>query len=157
MVPPYSIRISRVPTYSSSPIYIIFQIRGYHPLSLAFPNHSLKLSKLVMTGLFPFRSPLLRKSRLISFPLGNEMFQFPRFASRTYVFSTGYPFQDGFPHSDTSGSQPVCRLPEAFRRLPRLSSPSTAKASTMCAYSLDHITPSSLLNSRYHSVIIQLT
>lgn len=26
-----------------------------------------------------------------------------------------------------------CRLPEAFRRLPRLSSPSTAKAFTMCA------------------------
>ena len=33
-----------------------------------------------------------------------------------------------------------CRLPEAFRRLPRLSSPSTAKASTLCAFSLDHIT-----------------
>ena len=37
-----------------------------------------------------------------------------------------------------------CRLPEAFRRLPRLSSPSTAKASTLCAYLLDHITPSRL-------------
>ena len=47
----------------------------------------------------------------------------------------------GFPHSDISGSQAVCRLPEAFRRLPRPSSPLTAKASTVCAYSLDHITP----------------
>ena len=28
----------------------------------------------------------------------------------------------GFPHSDISGSQVVCHLPEAFRRLPRLSS-----------------------------------
>ena len=36
----------------------------------------------------------------------------------------------GFPHSDISGSKSVCRLPEAFRRLPRLSSPLTAKAST---------------------------
>ena len=30
--------------------------------------------------LFPFRSPLLRESHLISLPLGTEMFQFPRFA-----------------------------------------------------------------------------
>ena len=33
-----------------------------------------------------------------------------------------------------------CRLPEAYRRLPRPSSPSAAKASTECACSLDHIT-----------------
>jgi hypothetical protein len=39
-----------------------------------------------------------------------------------------------------------CQLPEAFRRLPRLSSPSTAKASTMCACSLDHITQNLLLD-----------
>ena len=37
-----------------------------------------------------------------------------------------------------------CQLPEAFRRLPRLSSPLTAKASTNCAYSLDHIISNSL-------------
>lgn len=29
-------------------------------------------------GLFHFRSPLLAKSRLMSLPLGTEMFQFPR-------------------------------------------------------------------------------
>ena len=50
----------------------------------------------------------------------------------------------GFPHSDISGSKLVCQLPEAFRRLPRLSSPVAAKASTVCTYSLDHITPSVL-------------
>src|SRR5690606_40468964 len=38
-----------------------------------------------------------------------------------------------------------CQLPDAFRRLPRPSSPLTAKASTVCAYSLDHITPSRLV------------
>src|SRR5690606_8782952 len=37
-----------------------------------------------------------------------------------------------------------CQLPDAFRRLPRPSSPLTAKASTVCALSLDHITPSRL-------------
>ena len=46
----------------------------------------------------------------------------------------------GFPHSEIPGSKPVCRLPEAYRRLPRPSSPSAAKASTECACSLDHIT-----------------
>ena len=28
-------------------------------------------------GLFPFRSPLLRESRFLSFPPGTKMFQFP--------------------------------------------------------------------------------
>ena len=51
----------------------------------------------------------------------------------------------GFPHSEISGSKSVCRLPEAYRRLQRLSSPLTAKASTVCASSLDHITPSNLV------------
>ena len=32
--------------------------------------------------LIPVRSPLLRESRLISFPAGTEMFQFPAFASQ---------------------------------------------------------------------------
>ena len=43
-----------------------------------------------------------------------------------------------------SGSQLICQLPEPFRRLSRLSSPLTAKASTVCTYSLDHITPKGL-------------
>ncbi len=33
------------------------------------------------------RSPLLTESRLLSFPPGNEMFQFPGFATHTYGFS----------------------------------------------------------------------
>jgi hypothetical protein len=50
----------------------------------------------------------------------------------------------GFPHSEILGSKLVCQLPGAYRRLPRPSSPVIAKASTVCAYSLDHITPRSL-------------
>ena len=50
----------------------------------------------------------------------------------------------GFPHSDIPGSKSVCRLPEAFRRLQRPSSPSAAKASTECACSLDHTTEATL-------------
>ena len=37
-------------------------------------------------GLFPFRSPLLRESRLMSFPPGTEMVHFPGFASSPYGF-----------------------------------------------------------------------
>jgi hypothetical protein len=39
------------------------------------------------TGLVRVRSPLLPESRLMSFPPGTEMFQFPGFASCTYGFS----------------------------------------------------------------------
>jgi hypothetical protein len=46
----------------------------------------------------------------------------------------------GFPHSEISGSTLDCQLPGAFRRLSRLSSPVVAKASTVCACSLDPIT-----------------
>ena len=56
-----------------------FRIRGYHPLWPAFPdrsaNHCAK-----SRWLFPFRSPLLRESRLISVPPVTEMFQFSGFA-----------------------------------------------------------------------------
>ena len=53
-------------------------------------------------GLIPFRSPLLRKSRLLSLPSGTEMFQFPELPFTTYEFSDErYPITDsGFPHSD---------------------------------------------------------
>jgi hypothetical protein len=40
-------------------------------------------------GLFPFRSPLLRESLLISLPRGTEMFHFPPFASFVYGFNKG--------------------------------------------------------------------
>ena len=46
----------------------------------------------------------------------------------------------GFPHSEICGSAPICRLPAAYRRLSRPSSPVIAKASTSCTYSLDPIT-----------------
>ena len=88
----------------------------------------------VRFGLFPVRSPLLRKSLLFSFPGGTKMFQFSPFASASYVFRCGCPdiTRDGFPHSEISGSESVWQLPEAYRSLPRLSSPPDAKASAVC-------------------------
>ena len=42
------------------------------------------------------------------------MFQFPGFASSTYVFSTGYPRKGGFPHSDIRGSTIARISPRLF-------------------------------------------
>ena len=144
MVPLCSGRIARVPPYSSYSMRSSFHVRGYHPLWPEFPDCYTKTYAIMITGLFRFRSPLLTESRLISIPPVTEMFQFTGFARHAYLFSMTYLLRGGFPHSDITGSKLVCQLPDAYRRLPRLSSPSTAKASTMCAYSLDHITPRSL-------------
>ena len=45
--------------------------------------------------LFPFRSPLLRESRLLSFPRGTEMFQFPRFPLPALCVQAGVTPHDG--------------------------------------------------------------
>ncbi len=79
-------------------------------------------------GLFPFRSPLLWESLLLSFPQGTKMFQFPWFASAAYVFSYRCHTitRGGFPHSEIPGSKPVCgspRLIAAYYVLHRLPMP----------------------------------
>ena len=154
MVPLCSGRIARVPPYSSCSMRLSFHVRGYHPLWPDFPDCSTRTYAIMSTGLFRFRSPLLTESRLISIPPVTEMFQFTGFAPFTYVFSKRYLLRGGFPHSEIFGSKHICRLPEAYRRLPRPSSPSVAKASTMCAYSLDHITPSDLESYKNHNQLV---
>ena len=118
--------------FVSSVPHVSFHVQGYHLLWPAFPDCSVK-SRAITNRLLRFRSPLLSESRLMSFPRATEMFQFTRFASLTYVFSQRYLSLGGFPHSDISGSKLICQLPEAFRRLSRLSSPIIAKASTTCS------------------------
>ena len=71
--------------------------------------------------LFPVRSPLLRESRLLSFPRGTEMFHFPRFPARPKPCCQGSspwrvaPF--GHPRINA-----CLRLPGAYRCWPRPSS-----------------------------------
>ena len=110
MVPPCSDRISRVPPYSRT--FASLRIRGYHPLWPDFPDRSACQTKA--TGLFRFRSPLLAESLLMSVPPGTEMFQFPGFASSTYVFSERYRLRGGLPHSDIHGSKPARGSPWLF-------------------------------------------
>ena len=112
-------RISRVPPYLGYPLASLpVSSTGLSPcvvgLSMPF-NYKQRLltaaplprlNCLIRFGLVPVRSPLLGESLLFSSPPGTEMFHFPGFASRTYVFSTGYSdiTRKGFPHSDISGS-----------------------------------------------------
>jgi hypothetical protein len=74
-------------------------------------------------GLNPVRSPLLGASRLISLPLGTEMFQFPRFASPCGDDDARAP--PGFPIRP-SRDQCVCAAP------PSLSQLTTAFIASMC-------------------------
>ena len=58
----------------------------------------------------PFRSPLLRKSRFLSFPADTKMFQFSALPSVRRRMP-GFLVPDGLPHSDTPGSQPASDSP----------------------------------------------
>jgi hypothetical protein len=83
-------------------------------------------------GLFPFRSPLLRESRLLSLPGGTEMVHFPPFAPPFLWIQKGVTGHDSrrvspFGHPRLSMQQ----LTEAYRSLRRPSSPPSAKASTV--------------------------
>ncbi len=89
-------------------------------------------------GLFPFRSPLLRESRLLSLPQGTKMFQFPWYAP-------SHPMDSGGGTGSSSrwvapfGNPRIkacLRLPEAYRSSPRPSSAPGAKASTVRPYQL---------------------
>ena len=92
-------------------------------------------------GSGPFRSPLLRTSRLISLPPGTEMFQFPGFASVRRRMTRIAPGRVApFGHLGITACVP---LPRASRSLPRPSSPPCAQASPTCLLSLDYTNPPS--------------
>ena len=84
-------------------------------------------------GLLPVRSPLLGQSRLISFPAGTEMFQFPALDLRHLCIGWRIPpynWRGVSPFRDLRINA-CLRLPEAYRSLPRLSSPVETEASTV--------------------------
>jgi len=114
------------------------RLRGFHPLWRAVPGHfgfswegaagprnptfPLTLRQGVRFGLFPFRSPLLRESRLVSLPPPTRMFPFGGFPlpagsapPRTSSAGQEVPFR----HPGIYGCM---RLPRAYRSLPRPSS-----------------------------------
>ena len=83
-------------------------------------------------GLFRVRSPLLTESLLFSLPGGTEMVHFPPFApSGLYIHPavTEHDLCQVAPFGNPR-IKACLRLPEAYRSLPRPSSPLCAKAST---------------------------
>jgi hypothetical protein len=106
-----------------------FRLRACHALWIHFPedstNHQIGNSTVADPttpvtpkcngfGLFRFRSPLLSESRFLSFPSGTEMVHFPEFArTRLCIQRAVRRFcRRGFPHSEISGSTPVCGSPK---------------------------------------------
>jgi hypothetical protein len=63
--------------------------------------------------LIPFRSPLLRESRLLSFPLATKMFQFTKFSLSDLWIQSGVQEVDLFGNLRITA---FFQLPEAFRR-----------------------------------------
>ncbi len=132
MVLPDSHRISRVPRYSgtrfeSGPLSPTRLSRSAAPLSsgirLAAGLVTLLLRALQPPapgkpvagfGLFRFRSPLLSESRFLSLPPGTEMVHFPGLArARLWIQRAVAEVRSaGFPHSEISGSKPVCGSPK---------------------------------------------
>ena len=94
--------------------------------------HLHSLSGWIRFVLFPFRSPLLRESQLLSFPADTKMFQ-----------SSAFPFADQCPrmpegrksNSDIPGSKPACGYPghtAACHFLHRLSSQAIHHTASCC-------------------------
>ena len=94
MVLPDSHEVSRASQYSgiSCALFIFryeaitryggtFQCSSPDYLKSRMPTLQPRMNESTRFGLFPLRSPLLRESRLISFPSGTEMFHFPELAS----------------------------------------------------------------------------
>jgi len=91
-----------------------FRVRGCHPLRPHFPERS--TSSIAKTcRLFPFRSPLLWESRLISVPPATEMFQFTGFALPTLLNSGGSdPRGPGFPIRTSADQCSFASSPQLF-------------------------------------------
>ena len=147
MVPPYSDRISRVPPYLSLAQYHTFVFAYGTITHYGQPFQTVLLRVLLsLTGFSDFARHYFRNLGWCLFLELLRCFSSPG-SPRIAMYSLCDTPKGGFPHSEISGSKLICQLPEAYRRLSRLSSPIIAKASTICSYSLDPIT---LISQNYH-------
>ena len=149
MVLPDSHKISRVPWYlgTSNRKAVLFCVHGCHILWHHFPevsarrrfgnfpagsqprpstSHNPEYTTVatltcIRFRLVPVRSPLLRKSQLLYFPGGTEMFQFPPFASTGLCIQPGIPqvYLRWVPPFGNSRITACLQLPETDRSLPR--------------------------------------
>ena len=129
-----------------------FRLQDYHLLWSAFPGSSTSVlvfdspalrrpdpatpphASVLGFRLVPVRSPLLGESNFLSLPGGTEMSHFPPLASfRLWIQRrmTGHDSRRVSPFGHPR-VEACLQLTEAYRSLPRPSSPSRAKASTVC-------------------------
>ncbi len=150
MVVPDSHWVTRAPWYSGplSNKSGSFRRQGYHLLWPAFPDRSAKIlifdlptvsydrpteaynpeatTHTSLTslrfGLFPFRSPLLGESLLISLPAGTEMFHFPAWASLSLciqkriggIHRLGFPIRTSSDHGLLAAPRGLSQLATSF-------------------------------------------
>ena len=122
-----------------------FWLQAFHLLWSIIPNTSPNINSLLKLShnplkiefrLVPFRSPLLRESLLLSFPLVTKMFQFTRFALSSLFIQEVVHEVSSFGYFRIK----TCfQFPETFRRQPRPSSLLNTKVSIVSSYSLDFI------------------
>ena len=113
-----------------SAIQAIFYFLPDQQLWLGGPTTPVTQRLLAMTrdwfGLFPFRSPLLRESRLLSLPVGTEMFHFPTLpppalcvqaGAMGHYAPSGFPIRKSPDHSLVAGSPGLIAGSNVLHRL----------------------------------------
>ena len=147
MVPPVSHRVSRVQWYSgSSLIGITFRLRDYHPLWLAFPYHSAKLSYRCVSPqpqrinplVWPSPRSLATTSGIsVDFSSSSYLDVSVQTVPHVHLFDsmhvTGVLLQWVSPFGNLRINAYV-QLPEAYRSLSRPSSAPDAKAFPLRSY-----------------------
>ena len=128
-----------------------FRLQDYHLLWSAFPGSSTSVlvgnspalrrpdpatpphASVLGFRLIPVRSPLLGESNFLSLPRGTEMSHFPPLAPTRLCIQRAVTGHDSrrVPPFGHPRVEACLRLTEAYRSLPRPSSPTRAKASTV--------------------------
>ena len=135
-----------------------FRIQGYHLYCQTFQTVLLTFW-LSHAGFSHFARHYFGNLGWCLFLWVLRCFSSPGLLLYTYVFSIRYPYGWVSPFGNLR-VKACCQLAEAYRRLPRPSSPIIAKASTMCTYSLDSITRATLLcclTLTYSKVMLEIT
>ncbi len=129
------------------PKHLHCRVRGCHPVSRNFPEPSTSTNISYSNWALPISLAATFGISVDFFSSGYLDVSVPRVRFINLCIQLMIPDKSGrLPHSEILGSMRICQLPEAYRRLSRPSSPLTAKAFVVCAYSLDHIISNSLLD-----------
>ena len=153
MVPAASDRIPRVPPYSGPPLVpASLPVRGCHPLRPAFPDRSGSLPLLYVKSYNPGRAVTLPvwalSVSIATTPDIDVSFSSCRYLDvsvpcvRSALQTVPVLQTGGFPHSDISGSIPVCSSPElfaAFHVLLRLLKPRHPPYALICFLCLSRL------------------